>query len=387
MALTMKFARSLAVVAVCLASSASDGRSAEPNATRVYAVIDRLIKNGSVAGAQVAVGEANSPVVSKSFGVRDVKGRKPIDDDTQFCIGSCSKMFAGAVLVSLATDKSVDLDAPIDRWLKEFSTPTLAGSGKASRAPTLIELLCHRAGIYSQRNRLTKSQSRWIRDFELSLADSVAGIAREPLSSEPGKQFAYSGAGYCVLGRVAEVAAGKSFNELLALHVTRPLKLSRTTYFPAVDEDNIAVGHTMLNGKLSVVSQTPHLLRKRHKLALIGGSIYSPAREAAEFARMLLHKGKAKNRKVLSPVEWKKMTTIRSPRPGGNYAFGLIVAVDANSGEVLSVSHGGALFGSFSHIAVDFRTKRFGVVNFTGRRTREIGAALQKWVRATADSR
>lgn len=383
----MNVVHSIAIAAVFFASSMSDARSAEPKTTRIYAVIDRLVKNGSVAGAQVVVSEADSPLVLMNFGVRNVAGRKPVNDDTQFCIGSCSKMFAGAVLVSLATDKTVDLDAPIDRWLKGFATPKMVGGGKASRAPTLTELLCHRAGIYSQRNRLTMKQSRWIRDFEISLADSAAGIAREPLSSEPGKHFAYSGAGYCVLGRVAEVAAGKSFNELLALHVTRPLKLSRTTYFPAIDEDNIAVGHTMLNGKLSVVSQTPHLLRKRHKLALIGGSIYSPAREAAEFARMLLHKGKAKNRKVLSPVEWKKMTTIRSPRPGGGYAFGLNVAVDANTGEVLSVSHGGALFGSFSHIAVDFRTKRFGVVNFTGRRTREISAALQKWVRATADSR
>jgi CubicO group peptidase (beta-lactamase class C family) len=383
----MNVVHSIAIAAVFFASSMSDARSAEPKTTRIYAVIDRLVKNGSVAGAQVVVGEADSPLVLKNFGVRNVAGRKPVNDDTQFCIGSCSKMFAAAVLVSLAADKTVDLEAPIDRWLKNFATNKLADGSKVSRAPTLTELLCHRAGIYSQRDRLTKNQTRWIRDFEIPLADSVAGIAREPLSSEPGKQFAYSGAGYCVLGRVAEVAAGKSFNELLALHVTRPLRLSRTTYFPAIDEDNIAAGHTMLNGKLSVVSQTPHLLRKRHKLALIGGSIYSPAREAAEFARMLLHKGKAKNRKVLSPVEWKKMTTIRSPRPGGNYAFGLIVAVDANSGEVLSVSHGGALFGSFSHIAVDFRTKRFGVVNFTGRRTREIGAALQKWVRATADSR
>ena len=60
----------------------------------------------------------------------------------------------------------------------------------------MTELLCHRTGIYSQRNRLTKNQTRWIRDFELPLADSVAGIAREPLSTEPGKKFAYSGAGY-----------------------------------------------------------------------------------------------------------------------------------------------------------------------------------------------
>jgi CubicO group peptidase (beta-lactamase class C family) len=333
------------------------------------------------------VGEVDSSLVSKNFGVRDIKSRNPVNDETQFCIGSCSKMFASAVLVSLATDKTVDLDVPIDRWLKDFRTPNLANGGKASRAPTLSELLSHRGGIYSQRDRLTKIQTRWIRDFELPLADAVVGIAREPLSIEPGKRYAYSGAGYCVLGRVAEVAAGQSFDTLLALHVAKPLKLTRTTYFPVIDENNIAAGHTIQNGKLSVVRQTPHLLQRRQKLALIGGSIYAPAREAAEFARMLLHKGQTKNGDVLSPTEWKTMTTIRSPRPGGGYAFGLFVSNDARTGKVVSVSHGGALFGSFCHIAVDFRTKRFGVVTYTGRRTPAISAALQSWVKSTDSTR
>ena len=379
----------IAIVAGFLASmvSVSDARSAEPEATRVYALIDRSIKDGYVAGAQVVVGESDSPLVEKSFGVRDVKGRKPVNDGTRFCIGSCSKMFAGAVLVSLASEKTVDLDAPIDQWLEGFAAPKLAGGGNASRAPTLRELLCHRAGIYSQRNGMTRSQTRWIRDFKLSLADSVTGIAAEPLSVEPGKEFAYSGAGYCVLGRVAEVAAGKPFDELLALRVGRPLKLSRTTYFPPADDDNVATGHAMQDGKLSVVELTPHLQRKQHKLALIGGSIYAPAREAAEFARMLLQEGNAKDQEVLSLAEWKEMTTLHSPRPGGGYGLGLFVSIDAKTGNVQSVSHGGALFGSFSHIAVDFRTKRFGVVNFTGRRNREISGALQEWVSSTAAAR
>ena len=363
--------------------SVTDARSAEPEATRVYALIDQLIKDGSVAGAQVVVGESDSHLVTRSFGVRDVMGLEPVDDDTRFCIGSCSKMFAGAVIVSLASEKTIDLDAPIDRWLGGFAAPKLAEGGNASRAPTLRELLCHRAGIYSQRNRMTKKQTRWIRDFRLSLVDSVKGIAAEPLSVEPGEESAYSGAGYCVLGRVAEVAAGKPFDELLAVRVCQPLKLSRTTYFPPVDDDNVATGHAMQDGKLSVVELTPHLLRKQHKLALVGGSIYAPAREAAEFARMLLQKGNAKGQEVLSLTEWKEMTKLHSPRPGGGYGFGLFVSIDAKTGNVQSVSHGGALFGSFSHIAVDFQAERFGVVNYTGRRNREIGEKLQEWVSST----
>ena len=234
-----------------------------------------------------------------------------------------------------------------------------------------------------------QAQTGWIRDFKLLLSDSVAGIAIaiEPLDVQPGKEFAYSGAGYCVLGRVAEIAAGKSFDQLLMEHVCRPLNLSSTTYFPSVNDDNVAVGHVMRDGTLSIAKLTPHLLGKQHKLALIGGSIFAPAREAAEFARMLLHKGLAEDREVLSPKAWREMTTLHSPQPGGGYGFGLLVSADKETGAVQSVSHGGALFGSFSQIAVDFRTKRFGVVNFTGVRKREISAALQVWVSSKTAAR
>jgi CubicO group peptidase (beta-lactamase class C family) len=95
---------------------------------------------------------------------------------------------------------------------------------------------------------------------------------------------------------------------------------------------------------------------------------------------MLLQKGNAKGQEVLSLTEWKEMTKLHSPRPGGGYGFGLFVSIDAKTGNVQSVSHGGALFGSFSHIAVDFQAERFGVVNYTGRRNREIGEKLQEWV-------
>jgi len=361
-----------------------DPQSAEAEVKDIYAVVEQLIRDESIAGAQVAVGQAEAVLEVKSFGVRDVRDRQPVDNDTRFCIGSCSKMFAGAVLVSLASNRTVDLDEPIDHWLKVYSAPKLAGGENASRAPTLRELLCHRAGIYSQRNQMTKNQTRWIRDFRLSLVDSVAGIAMEPLNVEPGKEYAYSGAGYCVLGRVAEVAAGMPFDQLLALHVGRPLKLSRTTYFPPVDDANVAAGHVVQDGRLSVVRLTPHLLGKQHRLALIGGSLYAPAREVAQFARMLLRKGNTQGGEVLSLSEWKEMTTGHAPRPGGGYGFGLFVTSDSRTGEVHTVSHGGALFGSFSYITVDFQTGRFGVITFTGRRTREIRDALQEWVSSKA---
>ncbi|MEO1999364.1 MAG: serine hydrolase domain-containing protein, partial [Planctomycetaceae bacterium] len=350
-------------------------------------VIESLVSDGSVAGGQLAIGEGDGPLSIRSFGVCSVKNKAAVTAKTRFCIGSCSKMFAAAVVVSLASEEHVDLDVAVDRWLTHFARPRLVSGVAAKRAPTLRELLSHRGGVYSQRSELTPRQSHWIRDFTLPLDEAVNGIVAEPLSSHPGQTYAYSGAGYCVVGQVCAVAAEHSFDELLAVHVAQPLKMDRTSYFPGLVDQNIAVGHTYQNGQLVVDQRTPHLLGKRHQLPLIGGSLYAPAQEVAEFARMLLNRGKWRGRQVLSPSEWTAMTTSHTPRSGGGYGLGLSITDDPATGDMQLLSHGGALYGSFSFMAVDLVTRRFGVVTFTGRRVNRIRDSLKRWVRSAEDDR
>ena len=89
---------------------------------------------------------------------------------------------------------------------------------------------------------MTAEQNRWIRDFTLTLAQAVDGIAGEPLIAQPGERFAYSGAGYCVLGRVAEVATGRNVETLLQEELGRHLDWRRTTCFPNPWDTNVAAG-------------------------------------------------------------------------------------------------------------------------------------------------
>lgn len=105
--------------------------------------------------------------------------------------------------MTLIEDPGVDLplDDEIDRWLPAFGAASLQGGGAPGRPLTMAELLSHRAGIYSQKRRMTRRQTSLIRDFRRNLEAAVDGIAAEPLIAEPGEAFNYSGAGYCVLGR------------------------------------------------------------------------------------------------------------------------------------------------------------------------------------------
>ena len=357
-----------------------DKKTSQQNYQQLIQLVETQVKNKRIAGAQLVVGGSHWPVTEKSFGVRSVADQEPVNDDTLFCIGSCSKMISAAIILKLVEEGKLELDVPINRWLKDFAKPQIEKTGAAKRAPTLRELLCHRSGVYSQRDSMSKSQTRWIRDFELTLQESATGIARETLATEPGTRFAYSGAAYCVLGRVAEVAAAAPFETLLQKHICRPLELSSTTFFPLSQHTNIASGHQLQKGQLAVTSSTPHRLGAKHRFALVGGSIYSPARELARFAEMLLDRGTLGSKVLLSSKSWQQMTAPQSQRSTGPYGFGLGLKQDSANSQLVAFSHGGSLSGFISYVAVDLRTRRFAVVNYTGPRQKEITTALVAFV-------
>ena len=302
-------------------------------------LLEELVDSGQVVGAQILVGEQDRILTEAFVGATAPKSQHPIDSDTQFCIGSTSKPLASTTVLNLVAEGKLSLDEPISRWLPAFTW-----------GPTLRHLLSHHGGVYSQRDGLSATQQRWIRDFRLTLDEAVEGIAGEKPTGKPGERFAYSGAGYCVIGRVAGVAAGVSFPDLLRDRVTEPLGMARTTYFPESGDSNVATGAS---------PETPHLLGKELRLALIGGSVYSTTRDLSRFARMMIGKGSLGSTEILPQALWKAMTT----NPGFSdeaYALGWGLRSESNR-----IRHGGSLATSRAILEIDLESGRYAIVLYT----------------------
>jgi CubicO group peptidase (beta-lactamase class C family) len=245
------------------------------------------------------------------------------------------------------------------------------------RAPTLRELLCHRAGIFSQKRRITPAQRRLIRDFRLTLEQSVDGIAQHKLIVQPGGEYAYSGAGYCVIGRVAEVATGKPFECILQQKLAVPLSLKRTTYFPSTEDTNVAAGAVLDEERLRTNRQTPHLFGAELRLPLIGGSLYSTARETTRFARMIADRGRVDSKPVISNTTWEELTSQQADQ-----LYGLGWSLALRDERTVQLSHNGSLASSRSKLRVDLDTGRSVVVHYTvaGSKDRRTGTAINKAV-------
>ena len=336
--------------------------------------IEELTAAGKLIGAQVLIGRHREILIERYIGRVSPEQPQPVDADTMFCIGSTSKPIASAVVMGLVSEGLLELDRPIDYLLPQFGDLKVAGSNEPAPAPTLRQLLIHRGGVYSQKRELTQEQRRLIRDFRLTLAESVSGIAKQDLIAKPGEEYAYSGAGYCVIGRLAEVATNKDFEQLLQERIARPLGLKRTSYFPSPSGNNVAAGAKLGSNGKRADPATPHLLGADLKLPLIGGSIHSTARELARFSRMIINRGRFGATGVLPEDAWVEMTSRQAHakllgkppnRMESDYGMGWSRLSSAGSDRPTWITHGGALASSRSRLLVNLRNGYYVILLYS----------------------
>jgi CubicO group peptidase (beta-lactamase class C family) len=176
-----------------------------------------------VPGAAVGVWHAGEEFVA-CHGVTSLADPLPIDRHTAFPLGSISKTFTATVLLRLLADGTVELDAPVRRYLPDLR---LADESAAERI-TILNLLNHTSGL--EWNLIDP-------EADLTLAAFADKLAELPFVAPPNTRASYSQAAFNLLGRVVEVVTGKPFEKAVAETVLEPLGLSETSY----DVDDVMV--------------------------------------------------------------------------------------------------------------------------------------------------
>ena len=161
---------------------------------------------GTVVGAAVGDG----PVSLVAGGDAVISSQSMAVDDA-FHIGSMTKLFTAALIMQLDEEGILSLDDTIDTWF-----PTAPNGSKI----TVRMLLEHESGLYELDFSLVGTASNQV------LIDNV--FAQTPIA-EPGTEYQYLNAGYIILGRIAEEAAGKPYGDLVKARFIDALGL-RSTY-------------------------------------------------------------------------------------------------------------------------------------------------------------
>src|SRR5579885_2666904 len=118
---------------------------------------EQALKDWKCAGFAIAVVQDGKVILSKGYGLRDVKNQKPVTTKTIFAIGSSTKSFTVTSLAALADQGKLDWDRPVREYLPDFRMMDQF----ASERMTPRDLVTHRSGL--PRHDLMWYSSPWTR--------------------------------------------------------------------------------------------------------------------------------------------------------------------------------------------------------------------------------
>ena len=98
-----------------------------PVTARLEALIRRVMKDQDLPAVSIALVEGRRVTWAKGFGLARPKEGVAATADTVYRVGSVSKIFTDLALMQLVEKGSVDLDAPVSRYLPDFTPGNRSG--------------------------------------------------------------------------------------------------------------------------------------------------------------------------------------------------------------------------------------------------------------------
>lgn len=149
---------------------------------------------------------------------------RPITPDTQFEVGSVTKVFTSLLLAESERAGKVRRDDPAAKYLLPAGDPDQDKLAKI----TLLSLATHSSGLPRlPSNMTTASAANPYASFDR--AALIEALRRDGAVAPAGRVTAYSNFGVAVLGEALGAAWGTSYAEALAAQVLQPLGLKATT--------------------------------------------------------------------------------------------------------------------------------------------------------------
>jgi CubicO group peptidase (beta-lactamase class C family) len=295
------------------------------------ATVEAEIRRGGFPGAALAIGRWDRTVVERGIGHLEwVLGSPVVDpDNTVYDLASLTKVVATTTAVMLLVeDGKMDLDAPVQRYLPEFS-------GGRKGEVSIRQLLTHTSGLPA-----------WA-DLSGTPAEALRRAIATPLERAPGSTVEYSDLGFVVHFEAAQRAAGEPLFQLLDRRVFGPLGMLSTTFLPGEGCPRCAPTETRSDG-------TPYQGLVHDPIAhAIGGiagnaGLFSTAHDLSRFAAMLAFGGHLDGVRVLKSSTVDQF--IRRQPGAGTRALGWDTPAPAGRGAA----------------GVEISPRAFGHTGFTG---------------------
>ncbi|MFF9814815.1 serine hydrolase domain-containing protein [Streptomyces sp. NPDC014006] len=293
----------------------------------------RTAQRQGAPGAMARIDDGGS-VLGASVGVADRATKRALADTDRFRVGSITKTFTAVVLLQLADEGKLNLDASVDHYL-----PGLL----PDRGITVRHVLSHRSGLYDYTNDMfaqTVPGFEAVRTKVFTYRQLVDRSLRHAPTGKPGGAYSYSNTNFVVAGMLVEKLTGRPVATAYQDRIITPLKLRDTFY---VHPDTALPGR-YARGYLTPDTEGAALVdatRQTVSWAQSAGAIISSTRDLNTFYSALLRG------KLTSAAQLQQMR--RWVPAGTGQAYGLGLRRRDLSCGVSVYGHTGAVQGYYSY--------------------------------------
>lgn len=306
------------------------------------------MRRSDTPGAALGIVVGDELVLAKGLGLSNVETGQPVTPDMLFRLGSTTKMFTAALVVSLAEDGRLHLDEPIAKHLP--------GIDSAIGTRTPHQLLTHTAGLTDE------SIMSGLHD-DSALAAGIRAMDSSWLFAEPGEIYSYANPGYWIAGLLAETLADQPYADALHARIFQPAGMQRSTLRPTLAMTwPLALGHEIRNGKPAIVRP-----QADNAATWPAGQVYSSVPDLARWVSLLLHQGNLDGQQILAPGVVSQLMAPHVTQPDGKTRYGYGFSTSQVSG-VRVVQHGGSRtgYGSTIRLAPDHGVAVIVLTNRSG---------------------
>ena len=284
----------------------------------VGVILDAAVRDSAFPGAIAVVGTRDGVLLERAAGHLDWAPSPAPDANSLWDLASLTKVVGlTTALMQLTEQGLVDLDAPVAKYLPQFSGP-----GK--ERVTVRHLLTHSGGVH------------WWRPLyqEAPTPDSILALVfATPLDTVPGARMVYSDLGAIMLGQIVVRVSGMPFDRYLQTRIFDPLGMQDTRFRPPP-----ALWSRVAPTEVDTAYRKRHVRGEVHdeNAYALGGvsahaGLFSTARDLTRFARMMLNGGSLDGAAIVAPRTLAAFTRVQDPALS-HRALGWETANGRNSG-------------------------------------------------------
>lgn len=270
----------------------------------LQAALTAAAENADVAGAVVAIGDADMHVDIATHGYLNTTTQRPVQPGSAFEIGSLTKVLVASIALQLVEEGLLDLDRPVCERVPDFRV----ADSSASTDITLRQLLSHSSGIDGDFFSDTG-------DGALALEAYALACGRLEQLHAPGAGVSYCNAGYALIGWLIERVCMRPFADVFdarigALLGQHSLRIERR----GDQRPDRADGHAFVDGQLLPLAR--HLPPYAHAAA--GARTSGCIEDVVRLARLHL----AMDSRLLPSQRLADMQAVQAMPPPGDWECG-----------------------------------------------------------------